>query len=73
MRVRDLIAELQKFDGEEEIVFTYAYGDRWGNEIAAEPYNFKKGHIQYSDYHSADKVVEEPTDESREVVIIEGP
>lgn len=74
MRVQDLIDELETFDPNAEVVFSYGYGDYWSTTVAATPERVSEGHVVYSAYHQQDKVVELDEDEmdsdGRLVVII---
>lgn len=76
MRVRDLIEELENFDPESEVVFSYQYGDYWNTTVAAPAEYIDEGTVTYSEYHRQDKVVEMDDDETdsdnriRNVVII---
>lgn len=76
MRVRDLIEELENFDPESEVVFSYQYGDYWNTTVASPAEYIDEGTVTYSEYHRQDKVVEMDDDETdsdnriRNVVII---
>ena len=76
MRVQDLIDELENFDPNAEVVFSYNYGDYWNTTVAATAEYIDEGHVVYSAYHQQDKVVELNDDETdsdgnvRSVVII---
>ncbi|MBM4179630.1 MAG: hypothetical protein FJ211_09925 [Ignavibacteria bacterium] len=76
MRVKDLIEELENFDPDSEVVFSYDYGDYWDTIVAAPAERIDQGFVTYSAYHQQDKVVEMRDDEMdsdgpvRNVVII---
>jgi hypothetical protein len=76
MRVKDLIEELENFDPNSEVVFSYGYGDYWNTTVAAAAEYIDEGHVVWSEYHRQDKVVEMEEDEMdsdgriRSVVII---
>jgi hypothetical protein len=76
MRVQDLIDELENFDPNAEVVFSYSYGDYWNTTVAAPAEYIDEGTVTYSEYHRQDKVVEMDDDEMdsdgriRNVVII---
>ncbi len=76
MRVKDLIEELENFDPESEVVFSYGYNDYWNTTVAAPAEYIDEGQVTYSEYHRQDKGVELDDDEMdsdnriRNVVII---
>jgi len=77
MRVKDLMQELENFDPESEVVFSYCYGDYWSTVVAAPVDNIEQGFVTYSAYHQQDKIVEMDDDEMdsddervRQVVVI---
>lgn len=76
MRVKELMEELENFDPESEVVFSYNYGDYWNTAVAAPAEYIDEGTVTYSEYHRQDKVVEMNDDETdsdgrvRNVVII---
>ena len=76
MRVQDLIDELENFDPNAEVVFSYQYGDYWNTTVAAPAEYIDEGHVVYSEYHKQDKIVELDEDEMdssgriRNVVVI---
>jgi len=79
LTVRELIEHLQDLDQNLEVHFSYNYGDYWRTQVAAEVSSVETGHVEHSDYHRMDKVVdlndrEEDDDNSevREVVILGG-
>lgn len=73
MKVRDLIRELEAFDDEVEVHFSYSYGDHWRSVVAPKCNNVDLGAVIYSQYHSMSVVIDEEDTrfkEAREVVVI---
>jgi hypothetical protein len=79
MKVKDLIAELECFDEDAEVHFSYTSGDYWRTELAPKVRTVMNGCVQYTTYHQGDKIVypddmEDAEDEEfpvRKVVVIE--
>lgn len=74
MTVQELIDELQYFDSEMEVEISYPSGDYWGTQIA-KPVNYaEEGTVKHSEYHRADKVVDEDSEsedaDNRQVVLL---
>ena len=51
MKVQELIDMLEEFDGDEEVCFSYNYGDHWRTTVAAEPRSVERQECEYSEYH----------------------
>ena len=58
MTVRELIDELQNFDGDTEVRFSYDYGDHWHTEVAIEVEHVELTPVTYSSYHEKMRVVD---------------
>lgn len=75
MTVTDLIAQLQALQadghGETEVAFAYNYGDYWNTQVAATVERLEPAAVEYSLYHSMDKVVEQEEDEDGEIIVAE--
>jgi hypothetical protein len=79
MKVSELIAELECYDEDAEVHFSYTSGDYWRTQLAPKVRSVFNGTVQYTTYHQGDKIVdaaeiEEDEDEDhpvRKVVIIE--
>ena len=63
MNVKELIEQLQSFDGDTEVKFAYNYGDYWKTEVAADVSNVSNSDVTYSEYHRMDTVVDEYRDD----------
>lgn len=73
MNVRELIEELENFDDNMEVHFSYNYGDHWRTTVAPIAENVDEGLVKHSGYHEMDMVVDEDhdnTEGTKEVVII---
>lgn len=73
MKVHELIRELEAFDGEAEVHFSYNYGDHWRTVVAPKANNIELMKVTYSNYHSMPKLVDEGDtryDDAEEVVVI---
>lgn len=71
MKVKELIAELEKFDGEAEVYYAYNYGDYWHTRVAGDVSEVEMGEVMHSAYHDMMKVVENnPDDEEISEAII---
>ncbi len=66
MTVRELINELEFYPDDMEVEFAYSYGDYWGTTVCKEIKDIDKGFVEYSDYHSMDKLVEEDDEDEEE-------
>lgn len=79
MKVSELIAELQCYDEDAEVHFSYTSGDYWRTQLAPKVRTVMNGTVQYTTYHQGDKIVEsdeieDSEDEEfpvRRVVVIE--
>lgn len=72
MKVRDLIEQLQGWDGDMEVHFAYSYGDHWRTQMAPKVSFVQEGSVIHSDYHNKDMLVDDDYegDKDREVVVI---
>lgn len=50
MTVGELITELETFDPDVEVKFTYPSGNYTQDEIACSPYSVEEGNVRYSEY-----------------------
>ena len=79
MKVSELIAELECYDGDAEVHMAYGAGDSWRTTLAPRVARTFQGTVQKSEYHQTDRLYErdldEPEDEEdepiRRVVVIE--
>jgi hypothetical protein len=53
MTVEELITELETFDPDAIVKFTYPSGNHTQDEIACSPYSVEEGNVIYSDYCQA--------------------
>ena len=59
MQVKELIEQLGYMDKDAEVHFSYNYGDHWHTTVAPTVDSVEEGVVEYSDYHSMDKIVED--------------
>jgi hypothetical protein len=59
MKVAELIELLQMEDPDAEVHFSYNYGDYWRTQVAPAVGGVSQGRVEYSNYHSMDRVVDE--------------
>jgi tRNA/tmRNA/rRNA uracil-C5-methylase (TrmA/RlmC/RlmD family) len=59
MQVKELIEMLGYMDQEAEVHFAYNYGDHWRTQVAPKVDNVEQGVVEYSSYHSMDKIVDD--------------
>lgn len=59
MNVQDLINELEQYDDNLPVHFSYQYGDHWRTVVAPEVSSVTEGAVIHSSYHNMDKEVEE--------------
>ena len=59
MKVSQLIEELGFMNPDAEVHFSYNYGDHWRTEVAPAVSQVFEGVVEFSDYHSMDKMVDE--------------
>lgn len=57
MKVSELIAELECFDEDAEVHFSYTAGDYWKTELAPKVREVSNATVQYTTYHQGDKIV----------------
>jgi hypothetical protein len=62
MKVSELIELLEQQNPDAEVHFSYNYGDHWRTQVAPEVDSVETGMVEYSDYHSMDKVVDSEDD-----------
>lgn len=62
MQVKKLIEMLGYMDEEAEVHFSYNYGDHWSTQVAPTVNNVEQGIVEYSSYHSMDKIVDDDED-----------
>lgn len=70
MKVYELIQMLESFNPNADVHIQYNYGDYWRTQVAPKASSVEECPVTYSDYHQMDKVVEEPGDDERMVVVI---
>lgn len=70
MTVAELKALLEQYPETAPVYFTYDYGDHWHTIVAKEITSVDEGAIVYSDYHSMNKVDEEPADDAELAILI---
>jgi hypothetical protein len=58
MKVAELIEMLEGMNQEAEVHFSYNYGDHWRTQVAPEVDTVEEGIVEYSSYHSMDKMVD---------------
>lgn len=75
MKVSELIEQLQNFDEDAEVHFTYGAGDYWRTQLAPKVTNVFSGSVAHNEYHRCDKLLDgdehDDDDEVRHVVVIE--
>jgi hypothetical protein len=59
MQVKELIEMLGYMDQEAEVHFKYNYGDHWRTQVAPRVDDVEQGVVEYSSYHSMDKIVDD--------------
>lgn len=52
MTVKELLSELEDYDGETEVVFAYNYGDYWNTKVCESIRDVREEDCNYSDYHN---------------------
>ena len=62
MTVRELIDELESYDENMEVMFSYDSRDYWGTTICRTPTEIGEANVEWSDYHSTYKYVDESDD-----------
>jgi tRNA/tmRNA/rRNA uracil-C5-methylase (TrmA/RlmC/RlmD family) len=58
MKVAELIEMLQQEDQNADVHFSYNYGDHWRTQVAPSVDSVEQGIVEYSSYHSMDKMVD---------------
>jgi hypothetical protein len=59
MKVAELVEMLGYMDQDAEVHFAYNYGDHWRTQVAPKVDNVEQGVVEYSSYHSMDKIVDD--------------
>ena len=59
MKVAQLIEQLQSMNPDAEVHFTYNYGDHWRTQVAPTVDTVEEGVVEYSSYHSMDKMIDD--------------
>lgn len=78
MKVHELIEELGNYDPNQEVHFSYNYGDHWRTIVALAVTEISEAKVAYSDYHQMDALVSdneeddniESDDTDRRVVVL---
>jgi hypothetical protein len=80
MKVQDLIEQLLSADPNQEVHFSYNYGDHWRTIVAPAVTEISEANVAYSDYHQMDALVTvneddddngiEPSDTDRLVLVL---
>jgi hypothetical protein len=70
MTVQELIEELQDFDPQMEVKFSYNFGDYWRTQVASNISRVNEEQVQYSSYHRMDKITDEDEDEDSKYAVI---
>ena len=63
MKVSELIAELECYDGDAEVHMAYGAGDYWRTTLAPKVTQVFNGAVQMSDYHQTYRLYERDNDE----------
>ena len=58
MQVYQLIEQLEYLDPNDEVYFSYNFGDHWNTQVASTVDQVSVGVIKYSAYHNMDKIVD---------------
>jgi len=70
MKVLELQQLLSDFDPDMEVKFSYNYGDYWKTNVASDITDVDTAYVEYSSYHSMDKISEDEDDDTKCVVVI---
>jgi len=62
--LRELLAEVAGHD-DVEVKFAYNYGDYWRTQVAADIKEVNLGSVEYSQYHSMDKLIDNDEEEGK--------
>jgi hypothetical protein len=62
MTVKELIEELQSFDENMEVKFSYNSGDYWKTTLAEDVCQIDTHYVKYSEYHRTNKLISEYDD-----------
>lgn len=63
MKVHELIEELGNYDPNQEVHFSYNYGDHWRTIVAPAVTSVSEAKVTYSDYHQMDALTTVDEDE----------
>ena len=66
MKVHELINELSNYDPNQEVHFSYNYGDHWRTIVAPSVEIVEKGKVTYSSYHQMDQLVTDNEEDGEE-------
>jgi len=58
MTAQELIDELSGLNPEDEVYFTYDYGDHWHSKVACLVESVENGSVVFSDYHNMMKLAD---------------
>lgn len=71
MKVKELIQELQRHDGEMDVKFAYETNDYWSTEVARDIQTVEYGYFLESHNGDFDKIVDsEKSDYDKEVLVL---
>jgi hypothetical protein len=69
MKVSELIESLQYMDKDAEVHFAYNYGDHWRTQVAPSVSRVDEGVVEYSEYHSMDRIASEDYDDEDDTAV----
>jgi len=73
MKVRELIDQLQQFDAEDEVHFSFNSGDHWRTTVAPKVRRVEMLPIVESEYHNKPQIIDEDDrryDDAEQVVVL---
>lgn len=59
LTVKELRQQLRDYPDDMPVVFKYNYGDHWRTQVAAPASDLEEGEVEWSDYHSMPKIVDD--------------